>query len=230
MEIAVRRLAEWKPELELPADGIHIWVADLKGDCAALAQTLSDDEQDRAAKFRMAKTRDQFVASRGLLRQLAAGYLGCRPPAVPIVYESAGKPAIAGNPFHFNVTHSDEIAAFAFSRAGRIGIDIERVRPMQNAASVVERFFTANECAAFQKLPAGEQLNVFFKMWTRKEALLKALGQGIHALELCEITVEPDVPPRVVKLMDEADCGERWQIRDVAVEEGYAAAVAREVR
>ncbi len=230
MNIITRSIPEWTPTLALPADEIHIWTASLKPDqFEDQSRHLNSDEKERLARFRIEKPRNQFACTRGLLRQLLGRYLGCEPCNVPISHEATGKPIVKGYPLHFNVTHSDDIAAFAVSAVGRVGIDIEKVRPMANFDSIVQRFFSAGECAGFAELPPDIRERAFFQMWTRKEALLKALGQGIHALELCEISVHPDQLPKVLKLMENENCSEKWLLRDWQIAEGFSASVAYEV-
>ena len=227
MKIITRTIAEGMPDQSLPVDEIHIWIASLNtnaftGPCGC----LNADERERMAKFRLDKPRQQFATTRTLLRQLLGRYLKCEPSDVAISHESTGKPIVRGYPLHFNVTHSDDIAAFAVS-TGRVGIDIERIKPMPNFDSIVKRFFNAGEVAFFDDLPAHKRERAFFQMWTRKEALLKALGQGIHALESCAIS-EENGRPYVKSLFEDDRCRERWQLRDFHIENGFAASVVFE--
>jgi 4'-phosphopantetheinyl transferase len=222
-----QELAEWGI-----TEGIHVWTAELApaiGHSADYRRLLSTSEMERALKFRRPEIRDQFIITRGILRTLLGHYLAIDPAAVEITYEASGKPVLASPGLYFNVTHSEELAAFAFTRMGKIGIDIEVVRPRVNIAGIVERYFTRGELAAFQATPLQLQEQTFFTMWTRKEALLKASGLGIQALELCEVTIQPGQPARVLKLMDDENCEDRWLLKDLPIAQGYAAAIALEL-
>ncbi|QVL34689.1 4'-phosphopantetheinyl transferase superfamily protein [Telmatocola sphagniphila] len=232
MKIITRPISEWTPFIELPDNEVHVWVAPLaeNGSNGSHQRFLCEEELKRAEKFRSEKTRSQFISSRGTLRWLLSGYLGHEPEQVAITYEAAGKPILAGQPFYFNVTHSEEVAAYAVSKAGRVGLDIERLRTMENIESIIERFFTQNEFQAFQQVPLELKEIIFFRMWTRKEALLKAIGQGIHALELCEISVSPHEEPRVLKMMNEENCSDRWLLKDLDLAQGYQGALALELK
>lgn len=226
MEIVLRSIGD--DTGPLASGEIHLWTCVLDGmePPASDRVYLAPSELERAGKFRMDRVRNQFIAARATLRKLLAGYLDCEPAAVPIIYESTGKPMLPGHILHFNVTHTDGIGAFAFRKAGRVGVDIEKDREVDNAASLVERFFAANETAAFLDLDEGQRRRAFLRMWTRKEAILKAVGQGIHALDACEISVHPDEEPRVLKLFE--DRAPKWKLHDWSPAEGYVAALAVE--
>jgi 4'-phosphopantetheinyl transferase len=164
-----------------------------------------------------------------MVREVLGGYLNCPPESVPLVFEATGKPLIDGNPLQFNLSHSERIAALAVSRVGRVGIDLEKRRAMDNAASLVERFFNPIEHAAYQALPEEQKDDAFFCMWTRKEAILKAIGQGIHALDLCEISVDPTAPACLHRLPETDGPLNNWHLHDWHPHPDYHACLAFEV-
>jgi 4'-phosphopantetheinyl transferase len=227
MQLIYRRVDEPGP-MRMPAgDEIHIWIADLDGDHGTTERSLTERERERAGKYRMERVRRQYITARGLLRQLLGAYLNIPGIRVPIDYEDTGKPFVVGRPLSFNLSHSENLAAFAFTASGRLGVDIEVERTVANADALVERFFTEPELQAYQGLEADLRPRAFLKMWTRKEALLKAMGQGIHALDACEITVHPDEPARVLCLPEAGDCT-AWTLADWQPQTGFLGAIAYE--
>jgi 4'-phosphopantetheinyl transferase len=159
-------------------------------------------------------------------------YLGITPIDVRLQYETTGKPALDPShqsELHFNVSHSETLAVYAVTRVGRVGIDVERRRDIPNAESLVERFFTQRERDFFQTIPINDRLAAFFRAWTRKEAVLKAVGQGVQALDQCDVTFGPNEPEAVLRMGDDCDCQSKWLLRSWEPESGYSAAVAVEL-
>src|SRR5262245_11859074 len=133
------------PPTAPPAGEVHVWAASL--DRPPDAGLVTAEEAARAVRFKMERIRNQFLVARGLLRSLLGSYLGLPAAHVPITYEAGGKPVLTGElaDWHFNLSHSEALAVYAFTRGGRIGVDIERLRPMPDAPSYVERFFSPHE-------------------------------------------------------------------------------------
>ncbi len=170
----------------MTADDVHVWCADLACDARVLASldaVLSGAERARAQRFRALRDHDRFVVAHGLLRYLVGAYLACDPSQVELTQGAYGKPRIqprAGEPpFHFSLAHSGPLAAFAFSCGTELGVDIEQVVARGDVAGIADRFFTAAESAAVRQLPADQVLRAFYRIWTRKEAYLKATGRGL---------------------------------------------------
>lgn len=152
---------------------------------ADAAACLSDGERQRAARYRFAPHRRRFVVARARLRELLGARLGVPPEAVELAYGRHGKPALAPRfaraGWHFNVSHSDELAVYALSRGPEVGVDVEAVRPFPAMDRAAEQCFSPRELDAYRALGARERPLGFFRGWTRKEALLKALGLGLAA-------------------------------------------------
>jgi 4'-phosphopantetheinyl transferase len=179
----------------------------------ALSLRLSEAEQSRAARFRFARERRRFVVARALLRELLAARLGAPPESIEFVYGRTGKPALAGrfarSGWRFNVSHCEELALYAFSRAGEIGIDVEAVRALAEADDIAARVFSRREHEAYRRLAPRERALGFFRCWTRKEALAKALGEGLSRFDSsCA-----------------ADAG--WRLHSFSPLPGFIAALAR---
>ena len=208
----------------LPPREVHVYVSPLT-EPEQYANLLTPEEQTRAQRFRLARVRSQFIAARGLLRMLLGKYLRAEPADVPIRYADGGKPYVPGSTLHFNLSHTDGLGVFAVART-RVGIDVEKPRPVPDALNLVQRFFTVRECALFNALPEASRLLAFFRAWTRKEAILKAIGRGVQALDCCDVTFCEDESPRVVGL--EGDDPNRWHLSEWEPAKGYMAALAVE--
>src|SRR5581483_7473345 len=156
---------------------VQIWAAPLvqaKERQSELARTLSPDETARAERFHFDRDRNRFIAGRGLLRAILGRYLGLKPAQLAFEYTVRGKPAVhssCGNhALHFNLAHSDDLALFALTSICRLGIDVERIRPLSDADGIANRFFSARESEGLRILPAAQKPAAFFNLWTRKEA------------------------------------------------------------
>jgi len=227
----------WPPppaRWSLAGTDVHVWAAHLDQPLDALARfasILSEDELERAARFRFEKHHNRFIAGRGILRSLLAAYLECAPDEPRFVYGPNGKPALAGkfaqSALRFNLAHSEELALVAITRLGELGVDIEKIRPLSDAGELVERFFSARENALFQTLPADQRNVAFFNLWTRKEAWLKATGEGIgDSLSRVEVTFLPGQPARFLALPDHCAVRADWAVRELAPAPGFVGAVA----
>lgn len=180
----------WQPppaNLSLPAHEVHVWRASLDQprELEGYLATLTPDERQRAARLRRSQDRRHFIVARGVLRMLRGGYLNRNPAAMAFRYSAHGKPALADVPaedVRLNLSHSHGLALFAFARGRDICIDVECVRRTVAAEQVAERVFSPAEIAALRALPADQRAEAFFDCWARKEAYLKARGEGLTLL------------------------------------------------
>jgi 4'-phosphopantetheinyl transferase len=188
----------------LPGNEVHIWHADLgvKQDyISSLLELLDRDEQQRASRFKVAASREQFVVSRAFLRLALAQYLQIEPADVRFRIAANGKPELGGGEnIRFNLSHTDGAAALAITRDRAVGIDVERVRDNVDAIDLAGRFFSTAEAEWLRSQPASERIQAFFSCWTAKEAFLKACGTGFSR-PLAGFTVIPN--PRNEKLQVE---------------------------
>lgn len=158
----------------------------------SLESCLSSAERERAAKFHFERDRRRFIVARARLREELAARLGVSAKQVEFAYGDNGKPRLADQVLHFSVSHCDEVALFAFSRTGEIGVDIEAIRPVREADAIAVQFFSPLEHAGYAALAPRDRLLGFFRVWTRKEAYVKALGVGFSmALERFDLSVAP---------------------------------------
>lgn len=164
-------------ELQLYRVPLH---ADARAIASAVRQ-LSPEERERAARFRTEPDHRRYVLTRARLREVVGRYLDMAPRAVTIVQDARGKPALEArmqDGVHFNCTHAGELALVALAGAP-VGIDIEHLRPLNDALELADAQFAASERAALRRAPAAERSALFLRCWTHKEAVLKATGAGI---------------------------------------------------
>lgn len=211
---------------------VHVWRACLdrpEEELADLARLLSPDERERAGRFHFERDRRHFVAGRGILRGILGRYLGRAPEQLAFVYGLRGKPVLPETPLHFNLAHSGGLAVLAVAHSGAVGIDLERVRPVPDCERIMTSFFSPAEVAAILALPPADRLLAFFTCWIRKEAYLKARGDGI-ATELHRFSVSagPGSPPRLLHVDGHPQETQRWSFRDLPLESGYLGVVAWE--
>ena len=161
---------------------------------------LSEDEKARGRSFVTAQLRHRFVAGRARLRALLGEHLGVDPRALVFVQNAFGKPRLADHPsVHFSLSHSGDQAVLAVSDQREIGIDIECVRPLDHL-DLARRYFHPNEVAAIESVgPPKEQLLAFFRIWTLKEAVVKAIGKGLSIpLETFDVSIATSPPTMFV--------------------------------
>ena len=223
--------------LPLASDEVHIWQRQLRCDrhvIQTLEGVLDSDELARAARFRFPSKRDEFIVSRGTLRWLLGRYMNCLPEELRFTYSQYGRPQLdgpsLGEGVEFNLSHSGDVIVLAFARACRIGIDVEQVRTDFGTAEIAERFFSLAEREALCKLPVEQRHAAFFTCWTRKEAFIKALGEGLsHPLDQFDVSLNPGQPAALLATRPDADDTRRWSLRDIRVPAGYAGALAAEI-
>ena len=224
---------------EAPAlgrDEIHIWHQNLARGTAeveALGHLLSPDEIQRAKRFRFDTNRNEFMVCRGTLRALLGQYLSVPPKELCFEYSEHGRPRLAtgSSPedLDFNVSHSGGHALLGFARGRKIGLDIEKVRWDFGTSEIAERFFSGAERFALRELPPEQRHQAFFRCWTRKEAFIKALGEGLsHPLDQFDVSLAPRVAAQLLATRPDAEEVKRWSMWDLQAPTGYAAALVAE--
>ena len=176
----------WRRPSRLPAlspGAAQVWSVALDlshADAKRLEAVLCAEERRRAARYRRRQDRVRFIAARAALRCLLAAHLGAEPRALAFAYGANGKPALSpGGGLEFNLSHSGDLAVIALAHDREVGVDVERLRPLSSAQRIAERLWSSGEAAALGTLDEDERLTAFFATWTRKEAVVKALGEGI---------------------------------------------------
>ena len=231
----------WPPPpetLALGSDEIHVWRAALNCGAAPLQdllQTLSADERARAGRFYFQQDREHFIAARGRLRIILGRYLVIDPNQLRICYSPSGKPSVAqecgGEAVRFNVSHSHGLALYAITHGRELGVDLERIRPDRADAQLAEHFFSPREVAMLRALPTSLQQEAFFHCWTRKEAYIKAKGEGLSCpLDRFDVSLVPGEAAALLSTPDDPPEASRWTLQELFPGPGYVAAIAVEGR
>jgi len=215
----------------LQSDVVHVWNRPLEVPTQveeACYGLLSPEERHRAARYRMGRPRTDFVLTRGTLRSLVAGYLGIAPQEASFRYSEHGKPLIDGPcDLRFNVSHTGGLALLAFVKAHAIGVDVEKINAAPDARKLAERFFSVRERQSLEGLSGDELHAAFFRCWTRKEAYVKARGEGLSLpLDQFDVSVAPDESRALLATRPDPSEAARWILRDLPAPPGYAAALA----
>lgn len=209
---------------------VHVWAVCL--DCPAVDRqryhdTLSADETGRANRFYFKEDRFRFVVARGTVRTILGLYLQEEPQNIRFEYTRYGKPELSPcSGLRFNVSHSAGLAVLAITNGQDVGIDAEFIRPVADFNRIARRFFSLREYQALEALPPETRLRAFFACWTRKEAFIKAVGEGLsRPLDQFEVSVEPDGGARLESVADSAEEASRWFMQDLPAIPGFAGAV-----
>jgi len=216
---------------ELPEDEVHIWQANL--DALALATEsspllLSQDEHRRAGRFHFESDRKRYIAGRQFLRKLLSAYFKTDFTGLSFHYSPKGKPSLGpASEIRFNVSH--RIALFAFVRGGEVGVDIEQIHKEVNVKEIAERFFSQAEQVKFAAVAEELKQEAFFRCWTRKEAFVKAKGDGLSlALDQFDVSLLPGEPAQLLSTRPDPKEQHRWSMWDLNVGPDYAAALVVE--
>ncbi len=213
---------------------VHVWWIDLEppdelGE--VLWQRLSEEECERARRFRFPEHRRRFVAARGALRSILADYLRLAPGEIRFAYGRRGKPSLTergDSPLRFNLSHSGSLGVAAITQGREVGVDVERRRELKRPDAIARRFFSAEENRQLGALATeSERDDAFFRCWTRKEAYLKALGDGL-ARPLGSFDVSLGDPPELLRVEDEEREPERWRMLSLSPPAGYTGALVVE--
>jgi 4'-phosphopantetheinyl transferase len=221
----------------LANDEVHIWLAaldQLRARAPSFLEILAPDERDRAGRFHFEKDRVRFILTRGILRTILARYLQSDAAHLSFDYNAYGKPSLAGSgevssSLRFNLSHSHELALYAFTLQREVGLDVEFMREDFACEEIAERFFSEREVATLLALPASQRTEGFFNCWTRKEAYVKARGQGLSLpLDSFDVSLAPGEPAALLSVRDGTGETQRWRLQELNPAAGYIAAAAIE--
>lgn len=222
--------------LELEHDQVHVWRADLDLPAPAVEvarQTLAPEELERAGRFRCEVDRNRYVLAHGLLRTIVGAYVGVEPRELHFCPGPHGKPYLTGpwnsDRIGFNLAHSAGLALYAVARGREVGIDLERVRADLDTGVLAEQFLSLREASSLRNLPESEQLEAFFRCWTRKEAYLKASGAGLAmSLDQFDVSLEPGEPAALLSVQADPLEACRWSLEHLEPGHGFVGALAVE--
>jgi 4'-phosphopantetheinyl transferase len=213
----------------IAAEEIHLWRVDLTlqgGQIDALRACLTDPERERAVRLRATGREAECIAARGCLRHLLAAYLETDAVDLTFVPAPGGKPVLASDPsLRFSFSDSGGRALVAVARDREIGVDVERIRERKLRPGLMERVMSPAERAMAERCESQGALHLFYRLWARKEAVLKAAGVGLR-MRPARVDVLDTGSPVAVPFGDAGETA--WRVRDVEAGEGWAAAVAWE--
>lgn len=226
----------WAPGPEDPgleAGVVHVWAFELDRPAPVrdrLRDLLAPDELRSVARIRLPRPRRRRLVCRGRTRELLGRHLGTPPSAFGFRRSPHGKPSLispwSASDLRFNVSRSGGLGLLAVARGVEVGVDVERVRPFPELERVASRFFSPGEVRRLQSLPPSLRTDAFYRAWTRKEAFLKARGEGLtRPLASFEVTVEPGRAPRILRI-DGPDQPDRWILLHLAPAPDWVGALA----
>jgi 4'-phosphopantetheinyl transferase len=214
---------------------VDLWRIGLEADpqkIRSFYEYLSKDERSKARQFVFERDRRRYIAGRGSLRAILSEYVGIAPSSLRFRYGSRGKPGLdlpSDERLFFNLSHSEELCILAVTVAGEVGADVEHARPLANEETA-KLFFSPAETVELLSLSGPQREAGFFNCWTRKEAFLKARGEGLSTpLGSFDVSLKPGEPARLIRTAEDADEAPRWTLKDVEVPAGYYASVALRV-
>lgn len=223
-------------QLLLIAGEVHIWRAYLNPDHSTVRtfwKLLSADEQQRAKQYYSQRDREHFVVARGVLRKILSLYVNVSPGQIRFSSNSYGKPSLChesgDQALRFNLTHSHGIALYAITRGCELGVDIEFMREDLARLEVAEQFFSPAEVSMLRACPHDSRTAAFFACWTRKEAYIKARGEGLsYPLHRFTVSLIPEEPASLLSTYDNPQEASRWALVELFPEQDYRAALAVE--
>lgn len=196
-----------------------------------LTGLLSADEKKRAGHFRFDWDRLRYIFSHGVLRLILSKYLEIAPAQIEIMIGPHGKPILVEREkkqyIHFNLSHSSETVLYAVTNVGAIGVDVEKIRDIPDIENIVGRYFSSGERMAFNELSGTQKKRAFFACWSRKEAFIKALGDGPSpSLDQFDVSILPDQPASLLHTHWDPSEVNNWLLSDIRFDAGHAAALA----
>ena len=219
--------------INLPENVVHLWTVGL--DCLeeellALEHVLAPDEADIANRFHQQRHRRRYVASRSSLRRLLSCYTAFAAEQITFGYSRTGKPYLNHDggdlDLKFNLSHSEDRALVAVARDAIIGVDLERCRELDDLDGVAKTCFAPRELQMLHSLPDTQVIEGFYNCWTRKEAFVKALGEGLgYPLKNFVVSLSPDEPPAILKVDGDSATCTQWQVFSPTLDAGYVCAI-----
>ena len=175
----------------------------------------------------MEHLRRRYIVAHGVVRKLLGGCLQRSAKELEFEFSTRGKPRLKNADVEFNLAHSDELGLLAVTRGTVVGVDVERIRPMPDGLDIAKRFFSAREVADFEPVVAEARDRAFFNLWTRKEAWLKATGDGIaESLSKVEFTFREGETVRVIAIGGDVNAAKQWSLFALEPTTGYTGALA----
>jgi 4'-phosphopantetheinyl transferase len=211
------------------AGSVVVWVIDLTQPpdiVCHLRDVLSPEERSRADKFVRREIQSQYTIAHAAMRYILAAALGASPRTLQFTERAHGKPQLIGDMLRFNLSHAGELALLAVGYGRELGVDVEPIRSLPEALDLAGRYFSPTETAKLLEVNPSDLPRSFFECWTRKEAFIKAIGQGLsYPLHSFDVTFYPDME---LKLTIEPEHRGRWSLHELRLEPNYCGALVVE--
>ena len=231
--------SSWEAPPEIFSIGnlhVHVWRMRLGSSdyqAGEMQSKLSTEEKHRAAKFQSRDDRTRYATAHYYTRKILSKYLGLQPEKIRFAYNQYNKPALEENTkasgLRFNLSHSAEIALLAVANGFKVGADIELVKHDKATEDIARRFFLSREVELLLNQPEQIRDEAFLRIWTRKEAYIKARGEGMAIpLDQFEVSFHPGDPPKILWMKDDPQAAARWSLFHLEPEKGYTGALAVE--
>ena len=238
MATAMSLTASLPSSFQLASDEVHIWCANLDvppETSACLYAILTPDERTRSARFRFERDQQRFIVARGVLRSLLGRYLQIEPSQISFVYNEFGKPDVSHESrdrLKFNLSHSAGLALIAIATASNVGVDLEHIRAQSDYVDIARHFFSPAERDYLISLPSQLYAEAFFSCWTKKEAYVKACGEGLaiplNSFSVPLTTNHTHTPVDLYVATKEIVPANLWSLYALRPAPGYAGALAIE--
>ena len=232
-------IRQWKippKSLSIETGQVHVWriclnVQDQNPN--KFSHILSEDEANKAEKFHFDADRIRYTVMRVTLRIILGNYLKVAPGNLEIAHSHHGKPyltnTIKNTDLQFNISHASNLGLIAVAIDRHIGVDLEMVQKESSIESIARRFFTPGEAELLLSLPALLQPEAFFTCWTRKEAFVKAQGEGLSIpLDQLEVSFYPNDTPKLLRVGNDPGESSQWSMFHLEPGEGYVGALVVE--
>lgn len=206
---------------------VDVWQADLNqaAKCLfSLTVVLNDQEKQRAGTFLQPLLRGRYMAVRAITRHVLASYLSTQPADLHFTLGEHGKPALISDSLYFNISHTEHLLLIAVGNLPDIGVDIELIKTRSNMDGMARRCFAERELKIWQPLPEPQRQETFYRLWTKKEAFVKAIGRGI-ALGLHRCELEPQKDGQLIAIPEEYGVANDWKVTEIPFIAGISAAL-----
>lgn len=216
------------PPVTLAPGAVHCWLISLARE--ANDGLLDDKERERAARFHFERDRRRFIAGHDAIRCILARYVNTPPGALQFSIAEGGRPSLTMPAVNFNYSCSDDLGLLAISRTAILGADIEAVRVSEDLQRVARRMFSPAELDMLNGLDKEAWADGFFNCWTRKEAVVKAMGEGLSApLQSFDVSLRPDDEAEILRATGACGVAKSWALRAFIPQHGYRAAIVTDI-
>ena len=215
---------------KLREDEVHVWCFSLdvpNKQVASFRKLLDASEMRRVDEYKFERDKIRFIVSRGILKTLIGGYLVQSSGKIQISFESHGKPKLEGSDLEFNLSHCTEHVLFAFARKTLLGVDIEDRKAIGDVDAMAKQCLAEPQLREFQQLEEGKKMDAFYRIWTRKESLIKATGLGVQqALKDFDVTFLESDEPEVIRAANSSSDVSAFHLQDLLLADNLQASLA----